>query len=765
MGMKLYCAPARKRHFIRVKSKVLSRVLTAVLFLSAATRLWAQGSTISYQGQLSVSGSPANTNYDFRFAVYDAVTNGNLLSLWQTNAAVPVSNGLFHVALNFGASLFNGASNGSNDWLEVDVRAAGASGFTALTPRQPILPAPYAIFATSASNLLGSVPAAQISGTLSASMLSGAYTNAVNFSNGTFAGAFAGNGAGLTNLNAASLSSGTVADARLSANVALLSTNQTFTGSNTFAGTTLLTNGNNVFQGSFAGNGAGLTNLNAAALASGAALLNTNQTFTGSNTFAGVALLLNSNNTVAGSFFGNGAGLTNLNASALAFGTVANARLSTNVALLFTNQTFTGTNNFAGPTLLTNVNNVFQGSFAGTAAGTFAGNGASLTNLNASYLTNGTVADARLSTNVPLLNTNQIFTGSNTFAGVATLTNWNNTFQGSFFGNGFVAWNAVAGTSQQAARDHGYMLTNPALTTVILPTSPLTNGDIVRVSGANANGWSVMANSSQTIIGHFASYSNCLPAQMLSGSYTNIAMSADGVRLYMVNQNATGLSSSSDSGETWSTINLSGYFSYVACSANGKIVYAAPTTGNIRKSTDGGATWTTTSITTSGFISCTADGSRLFTGSIACSGNGTCLAALGSGTIYLSNSPASWTTIPSPASPVSCLAASSDCTCLVAGTSPGLLYASANHGATWTALTSTNQYWSGAWMSPDGSKLAAAATTSGTIAGGLYRAAVIPLPNTATTNLTGSFGAAVELQYLGNGQFMPVSSTGTLWAN
>jgi hypothetical protein len=66
----------------------------------------------------------------------------------------------------------------------------------------------------------------------------------------------------LTNLNAANLG-GTLSDARLSANVALLGANQTFTGSNTFKGAVLLTNAANSFAGKFFGNGTGLTNLNA----------------------------------------------------------------------------------------------------------------------------------------------------------------------------------------------------------------------------------------------------------------------------------------------------------------------------------------------------------------------------------------------------------------------------------------------------------------------------------------------------------------------
>ena len=55
----------------------------------------------------------------------------------------------------------------------------------------------------------------------------------------------------------------------------------------------------------------------------------------------------------------------------------------------------------------------------GTAAslnGAFSGNGGGLTNLNAANLA-GTVADARLSANVALLNGNQIFTGLSTFSG------------------------------------------------------------------------------------------------------------------------------------------------------------------------------------------------------------------------------------------------------------------------------------------------------------------------------------------------------------
>jgi hypothetical protein len=102
----------------------------------------------------------------------------------------------------------------------------------------------------------------------------------------------------------------------------------------------------------------------------------------------------------APAFSGDGSLLTNLNASAITTGTVADTLLSTNVPLL------NGANAFL------NANN------------TFAGYGSGLTSLNASAISSGTVADSHLSTNVALLNANQNFTGQHNFpAGVGIGTN------------------------------------------------------------------------------------------------------------------------------------------------------------------------------------------------------------------------------------------------------------------------------------------------------------------------------------------------------
>jgi hypothetical protein len=305
------------------------------------------------------------------------------------------------------------------------------------------------------------------------------------------------------------------------------------------------------------------------------------------------------------------------------------------------------------------------------------------------------------------------------------------------------------------------------------PSSSLLVGDIVRVAGAGPGGWSARVNSGQSVFGNFSSYKNSyqlgLPVATLPNSNCLcVAASSDGGRLYAVG-NFTGVYGSANGGQSWTplgTPTLSGSWNSSACSANGQIVYAAPTGGGtIQGSVNAGANWSSTGVNGS-TVACTADGSKIFTGKIACSGDGTNLAAITGGISISTNSGSTWFTILAPAGTLGCLAVSSDCTRLVAGVSNGLLYASSNLGTNWTTLTTSTQLWAGAWMSADGSHFAGAAASSGILASGIFYSSISPEPNTIATNaIVGSKGAAVELQYLGNNQFMPVSSAGSLWAN
>ncbi len=209
----------------------------------------------------------------------------------------------------------------------------------------------------------------------------------------TVTGVLSGDGSGLINidgsnvdgstitaLNASNISSGTLADGRLSTNVTLLG--------NTFNGVNQLVR---------------LDGAGALPALDGAALTNITAT-----NIAGTLPSI------------SGANLTSLNASNISSGTLADGRLSTNVALLSGSQTFTGAKDFSAGLSVSAGNLDVTGDIdaSGTITGAnIVGNGSGLTNLDAGDIATGTLADARLSANVALLSGSQTFSGAKTFSG------------------------------------------------------------------------------------------------------------------------------------------------------------------------------------------------------------------------------------------------------------------------------------------------------------------------------------------------------------
>jgi hypothetical protein len=104
------------------------------------------GTAFTYQGRLNDGGQPANGSFDLKFTLCDAASGGTPVGGPITKSPMAVTNGLFSVTLDFGAEF-----DGSARWLEIAVRSSGSpADFTLLTPRQPLTPTPYALFAPSA---------------------------------------------------------------------------------------------------------------------------------------------------------------------------------------------------------------------------------------------------------------------------------------------------------------------------------------------------------------------------------------------------------------------------------------------------------------------------------------------------------------------------------------------------------------------------------------------------------------------------------------
>lgn len=134
-------------NYIKNLNLLQSLILSAIIALpTLALSQLESGTTFTHQGSLRDAGQPANGNYDFQFALYDAATNGVQVNSTQTVTNVAVVEGVYSATLDFG-----GAFTGNALWLEIRVRQVGAPSYTTLSPRRSISPVPYALYAEKAN--------------------------------------------------------------------------------------------------------------------------------------------------------------------------------------------------------------------------------------------------------------------------------------------------------------------------------------------------------------------------------------------------------------------------------------------------------------------------------------------------------------------------------------------------------------------------------------------------------------------------------------
>ncbi|GJM09348.1 MAG: hypothetical protein DHS20C11_16240 [Lysobacteraceae bacterium] len=123
----------------------MTRYLFAITFFVATLNGHAQvrgfaGDPFVYQGELLVSGIPAQGTYDFLFILYDDNVTIDMVAIDD----VPVNDGVFTIELEFDNGYFR---NIDDPEMAVEVFDDDASAYVTIAPKQDLLPTPIAHYA------------------------------------------------------------------------------------------------------------------------------------------------------------------------------------------------------------------------------------------------------------------------------------------------------------------------------------------------------------------------------------------------------------------------------------------------------------------------------------------------------------------------------------------------------------------------------------------------------------------------------------------
>ena len=108
--------------------------------LAARPQGTALGTAFTYQGRLTdTGGNPIAGPCNLRFTLYESAAGADQVGTPQTKSGVTLNDGYFTVDLDFGADAFTGEGR----FLKIEVDCG--SGYTTLSPRVKLTPAPYAL--------------------------------------------------------------------------------------------------------------------------------------------------------------------------------------------------------------------------------------------------------------------------------------------------------------------------------------------------------------------------------------------------------------------------------------------------------------------------------------------------------------------------------------------------------------------------------------------------------------------------------------------
>ncbi len=125
----------------------MKTLITLCFLVALATSAYSDpGTAFTYQGLIQDNGVPVDGTVSLEFSLYDGLTAGSLVAGPIQKIDTTADNGRVAETLDFGAVF-----DGTPLYLEVEVDADGGSdGFSTLSPRIQILPAPYSMYAEKA---------------------------------------------------------------------------------------------------------------------------------------------------------------------------------------------------------------------------------------------------------------------------------------------------------------------------------------------------------------------------------------------------------------------------------------------------------------------------------------------------------------------------------------------------------------------------------------------------------------------------------------
>jgi hypothetical protein len=361
---------------------VLTRATDADTYVVASSAGLSEGSTVFVQSGDTGAGETytCNTQGTITFGTTN-ITFAQISSaqVYSAGTGLSLTNTVFSIS-NTAVTAAQYGNDGNVTQITVNAQGQLTNAANVAINASSITVGTLANARTTASDANGAstIVARDATGSFTANTITATTSNATTF-NGT-TGAFtnvSGNGIALTAINASNVTSGTLDNARTTGNTA------------NSASTLVLRDadgsfGANIITATFSGNGATLSAINASNISSGT--IDNARTTAASANGASTIVSRDSGgnfaaNTVTAAVIGDLSGGSNINASNIASGTIANARTTAASA------------NGASTIVLRGASGEFA---AGAITGTsFSGDGSALTAINASSVSSGTLDNAR----------------------------------------------------------------------------------------------------------------------------------------------------------------------------------------------------------------------------------------------------------------------------------------------------------------------------------------------------------------------------------